>query len=155
MSQGRFIAIASVSLISAMFVVFCIALWIGEEPLHEVEATIVANRTEHTYETAPVWILAIEYSYQIDGQNYVGENSRVRSADERGEAVKNEAQWPVGRRLTVYVSRDDPRRSSIYPDGGLQGRAVAWSLGAGIATAFAFALGAIVMRYRSESKKTG
>lgn len=92
----------------------------------------------------------LRYTYQVDGKTY--ERTRLRfgstSHDERSDALKEQRQFPEGKKVAVYYDPEKPSRSVL-----VRGASGNWGQLIGLSICLLFGLALLILAIRSTMKK--
>jgi hypothetical protein len=84
---------------------------------HPVEATVQGAHIERTRPGTLQWSFMVDATYEVANQVYETTQDVFHDSD-RPVAEAQRADWPVGRKFTLYVDADHPKNTSRVPDGG-------------------------------------
>lgn len=116
---------------------FSPAIWIGRQDWTPVTATVDSTRIESTRPGTPAWSLLVDFRYAIDQKEYRKPNVEVFHDRERNVTEAERRNWPVGREITAYCSKQNPESLSLEEDGNLEATLVVATL-LSFATALVF-----------------
>ncbi len=88
-----------------------------------VEATVGASRIESVRYGTLQWALRADAAYEVAGRRYETTKDAFRHTD-RALVEAEAANWPPGRKMTLYYDAANPGSTSLVADGGREATVV-------------------------------
>jgi hypothetical protein len=124
MSYKRYILITFILIPFAMLSIYIISLELLQKDWIRSEARIEQTTIKHTRPGTPAWSLIAEISYQLKNQSYTHKGLEIFRDKARQITKAEQANWPEGKVIIIYINPDNPNSVSLASDGDRQALAI-------------------------------